>query len=343
MNKFIRFSSLQCDSFVEVFYLGVGIMKNNNLEDLYHSHTFGQDKKRPGELRTFIVIGITTIMMVVEITTGILFGSMALLADGLHMASHAAALSINAFAYVYARKNANNPAFSFGTGKVNALGGFSGAILLAVFALLMAWESSSRLIEPVEIIFNQAILVAVIGLLVNGVSVFILGVHTDDHDHAGHSQGHDQDHESDHQHDHNLKSAYLHVLTDALTSVLAIVALLAAKYFGFIWMDPLMGIVGAILVARWSIGLLRSTSAILLDKQVSKTLQEKIIQIIESDGVSQVADLHVWSIGPNIHAAIISVVTTNALTSEDYKARLPEDLGLEHVSIEVKIIDDPAD
>jgi Co/Zn/Cd efflux system component len=121
------------------------------------------------------------------------------------------------------------------------------------------------------------------------------------------------------------------------------VALLAAKYFGFIWMDPLMGIVGAILVARWSIGLLRSTSAILLDKQVSKTLQEKIIQIIESDGVSQVADLHVWSIGPNIHAAIISVVTTNALTSEDYKARLPEDLGLEHVSIEVKIIDDPAD
>jgi cation diffusion facilitator family transporter len=315
----------------------------NDINDLHHSHTFGQDKKRPGELRTFIVIGITATMMVVEITAGILFGSMALLADGLHMASHAAALSINAFAYVYARKNANNPAFSFGTGKVNALGGFSGAILLAVFALLMAWESSSRLIEPVEIIFNQAILVAVIGLVVNGISVLILGVHTEDHDHAGHSQGHDQDHESDHQHDHNLKSAYLHVLTDALTSVLAIVALLAAKYFGFIWMDPLMGIVGAILVARWSIGLLRSTSAILLDKQVSQTLQDKIKYHIENDGDSQVADLHVWSIGPNIHAAIISVVTHHAFTYEEYKARLPVDLGLEHVSIEVKIIDDPAD
>lgn len=313
----------------------------NDINDLHHSHSFGQDKKRPGELRTFIVIGITATMMVVEITAGILFGSMALLADGLHMASHAAALSINAFAYVYARKNANNPAFSFGTGKVNALGGFSGAILLAVFALLMTWESSSRLIDPVKIIFNQAILVAVIGLIVNGISVFILGVHTHDHDHAEHS--HDHNNESDHQHDHNLKSAYLHVLTDALTSVLAILALLAAKYFGFVWMDPLMGIVGAILVARWSFGLLKSTSAILLDKQVSKTLQERIKQMIESDGASQVADLHVWSIGPNIHAAIISVVTRHAWSSEDYKVRLPEDLGLEHISIEVKIIDDPAE
>ncbi len=209
----------------------------------------------------------------------------------------------------------------------------------------MAWESSSRLIEPVEIIFNQAILVAVIGLLVNGVSVFILGVHTHDHDHdhGEHSHDHDHDHESNHQHDHNLKSAYLHVLTDALTSVLAILALLAAKYFGFVWMDPLMGIVGAILVARWSIGLLKSTSAILLDKQVSKTLQNKIIQIIESDGVSKVADLHVWSIGPNIYATIISVVTSHAFTSEEYKARMPEDLGLEHVSIEVKINDDLAE
>ncbi|MBE0687892.1 MAG: CDF family Co(II)/Ni(II) efflux transporter DmeF [Anaerolineaceae bacterium] len=311
----------------------------NDINDLHHSHSFGQDKKRPGELRTFIVIGITATMMVVEITAGILFGSMALLADGLHMASHAAALSINAFAYVYARRNAHNPAFSFGTGKVNALGGFSGAILLAVFALLMAWESSSRLIDPVQIVFNQAILVAVIGLVVNGISVFILGVHSDDHDHADHSHNHGNEH--DHQHDHNLKSAYLHVLTDALTSVLAILALLAAKYFGFVWMDPLMGIVGAILVARWSIGLLRSTSAILLDKQVSQTLQDKIKYHIESDGESQVADLHVWSIGPNIHAAIISVISQYALTSEDYKARLPEDLALEHVSIEVKNNDDP--
>jgi cation diffusion facilitator family transporter len=300
-------------------------MQYDNLEELQHSHTFGQDKKRPGELRTFIVIGITATMMVVEITAGILFSSMALLADGLHMASHAAALSINAFAYVYARRNAHNPAFSFGTGKVNALGGFSGAVLLAVFALLMVWESSSRLIEPVDIIFNQAILVAVIGLIVNGISVFILGVKDDHQEHDDH----------DHHHDHNLKSAYLHVVTDALTSVLAIVALLTAKYFGLVWMDPLMGIVGAILITRWSIGLLKSTSAILLDKQASKSLQEKIKLQIESDGESQVADLHVWSIGPNIHASIISVLTNQEITSEEYKDRLPTELGLEHVSIEV--------
>lgn len=301
----------------------------NDMIDLHHSHSFGQEKKRPGELRTFIVIGITAIMMVVEITTGILFGSMALLADGLHMASHAAALSINAFAYVYARRNAHNPVFSFGTGKVNALGGFSGAILLAVFALLMVWESSSRLIEPVDIIFNQAILVAVIGLIVNGVSVFILGVKHDHHEHENH------EHDHDHHHDQNLKSAYLHVVTDALTSVLAIVALLTAKYFGLVWMDPLMGIVGAILVARWSIGLLKSTSAILLDKQASQIIQNKIKLSIETDGESQVADLHVWSIGPNIHAAIISVLTNQDITSEDFKDRLPAELNLEHVSIEV--------
>jgi cation diffusion facilitator family transporter len=306
----------------------------NDKNKLSHSHSFGQDKKRPGELRTFIVIGITATMMVVEITAGILFGSMALLADGLHMASHAAALSINAFAYVYARKNANNPEFSFGTGKVNALGGFSGAILLAVFALLMIWESSNRLIDPVVIVFNQAIFVAIVGLVVNGVSVFILGVKGEDREQSAHVENHE------HAHDHNLKSAYLHVLTDTLTSVLAIIALLTAKYFDFIWMDPIMGIVGAILITRWSIGLLKSTSAILLDKQASQTIQNKIKQSIENDGISQVTDLHVWSIGPNIHAAIISIETRHILTSQDYKNRLPEDLGLEHVSIEVKILND---
>jgi cation diffusion facilitator family transporter len=308
-------------------------LDSKNLKEIQHNHTFGQDKKRPGEARTFIVIGITAAMMVIEITAGVLYGSMALLADGLHMASHAAALSINAFAYVYARKNANNPEFSFGTGKVNALGGFSGAILLAVFALLMVWESGNRLIDPVEISFNQAIIVAIVGLVVNGVSALILGVKEEDHQHGGHKHAHKSD--------QNLKSAYLHVITDALTSVLAIVALLTAKYFGYVWMDPLMGIVGALLITRWSIGLLRSTSDILLDKQASQTLQDKIKHQIERDGESKVADLHVWSIGPNIHAAIISVVTQQALSSADYKARLTKDLGLEHVSIEVEIIDNP--
>ena len=301
-------------------------MHSGNLHLWQHSHTFGQDLKRPGELRTFIVIAITATMMVVEIISGILFGSMALLADGLHMASHTAALSINAFAYIYARRHARNTDFSFGTGKVNALGGFSGAVLLALFALLMAWESFGRLLQPVDIIFNQAIFVAVLGLLVNGVSVFILGV--DDHHH-------EHDHHHTHHHDHNLKSAYLHVMADALTSVLAIIALLAAKYFGLNWMDPMMGIVGAILVARWSLGLLRTTSEVLLDKQGPEGIRRKIQDSIEQDDDSEVADLHLWAIGPNIYSAVIAVVAHYPATPEQYKQRVPKNLGLSHISIEV--------
>ncbi len=298
-----------------------------------HSHTFGQDLKRPGELRTLIVIAITGTMMVVEIVAGILYGSMALLADGLHMASHAAALSINTFAYIYARRHAHNTDFSFGTGKVNALGGFSGAVLLALFALLMAGESFDRFLHPVDIIFNQAILVAVLGLVVNGVSVFILGVDGHHHDHED-QHHHDEYHHTRHP-DHNLKSAYLHVLADALTSVLAIIALLVAKYFGFIWMDPAMGIVGAILVARWSLGLLRTTSGVLLDKQGPESMRRRIKDSIEQDDDSEVADLHLWSIGPNIYSALIAVVSHDPATPEQYKERIPKNLGLAHISIEV--------
>jgi cation diffusion facilitator family transporter len=307
-------------------------MHNENLALWQHSHTFGQEQKRPGEPRTLLVIAITATMMVVEIVTGLLFGSMALLADGLHMASHAAALSINAFAYAYARRHAHNTMYTFGTGKVNALGGFSGAVLLAMFALLMAWESAKRLIYPVEITFNQAILVAILGLVVNGVSVFILGVDDHDHDHDDHDH---EDHEHTHHDDHNLRSAYLHVMADALTSVLAIIALLAAKYFGLVWMDPAMGIVGAILVARWSLGLLRSTSAVLLDRQGPESIRGKIRESIEGDKDSQVADLHLWSIGPNVYTAIISIVAHEPATPDEYKARIPDHLGVAHISIEV--------
>ena len=304
-------------------------MHNENLNLWQHSHTFGQELKRPGELRTLIVIGITGAMMVIELVAGVLFGSMALLADGLHMASHAAALSINAFAYVYARRHARNTEYSFGTGKVNALGGFSGAVLLAVFALLMAWESFSRLINPVEIIFNQAILVAVVGLSINGISVFILGVN----EHHGREEHHR--HKHTHHDDHNLKSAYLHVMADALTSVLAIVALLAAKYFGFIWMDPAMGVVGAILVARWSVALLRSSGSVLLDRQGPQSIRQRISESIEGDDNSRVADLHLWSIGPNIYAAVVTVVAHDPATPDEYKARIPKNLGLAHISIEI--------
>jgi len=301
-------------------------MHQEHLHLWQHGHTFGQERKKPGEPRTLIVIGITATMMAVEIIAGILLGSMALLADGLHMASHAVALSINAFAYLYARRQAHNADYSFGTGKVNALGGFTGALLLMLFALLMAGESFSRFIHPVPIIFDQAILVAVLGLAVNGVCAFILS--TGDH----HEQGHPH---PKHSLDHNLKSAYLHVMADALTSILAIFALLAAKYFGLLWMDPAMGILGAILVSLWSIGLLRTTSGVLLDRQGPERIRRKIKDCIEEDNDSRIADLHLWSIAPNVYAVVIVVLAQHPLSPNQYKARIPTNLGLEHVSIEV--------
>lgn len=292
-----------------------------------HSHTFGQDKQRSGEKRTLIVIAITLAMMAIEITAGTVFGSMALLADGLHMASHSAALAITAFAYIYARKNAANPKFSFGTGKVNALGGFTGALLLAGFALMMAWESIDRLLNPVAIQFNWAIGVAIVGLVINGASMFILGDH---HDH-GHSHGHDH---HEHGHDHNLRSAYLHVMADALTSVTAIFALLAAKYFGWIWMDPIMGIVGSLLVANWSIGLIRTSSYTLLDYQAPPESLHALHQAVESE-TEKIADLHMWSIGPGIYSAMLTIVAQDPLDPESYKARIPQELGIVHATIEV--------
>lgn len=308
-------------------------MHSENLHLWQHSHAAGQDVRRPGEQRTFVVIAITGTMMVVEIVAGILFGSMALLADGLHMASHAAALSISAFAYVYTRRHAHDTRFSFGTGKVNALGGFSGALLLALFAFLMAWESFHRLLNPVDIIvFNQAIFVAVIGLVVNGVCVAILG--KSDHGPEGIHQ-HNDPKQHGHHHDHNLASAYLHVLADALTSILAIVALLAAKYFGAIWMDPLMGVVGAILVARWSVGLLRITSGVLLDRQGPESIRNEIAKRVEEDGDSRVADLHLWSIGPDVYAAAMTVVAHEPGTPDHYRARISSKMNLAHISIEV--------
>ncbi len=320
-------------------------MQQADLQQWQHTHSFGQDQKRPGERRTLIVIAITASMMVIEIAAGIFYGSMALLADGLHMASHAAALTISAFAYIYARRHAHDAQFSFGTGKANALGGFTGAVLLALFALMMVWESMERLLSPVEIAYNQAIAVAVLGLIVNGASVFILG-HDHDHEH-GHDHHHDHDHHGDHgghhddhAHDHNLRSAYLHVLADALTSLIAIFALLAAKYFGLLWMDPLMGIVGAVLISKWSLGLLRSTAGVLLDKQGPPGLQKEIRQSVEADGTAHVADLHLWSIGPSIYGVILSVVSQDPRPPTHYKCLLPEHPGLAHVTVEVNRWDD---
>ena len=319
-------------------------MHDQNLHAWQHDHSFGQDKKKPGEARTVVVIVLTAVTMVVEIAAGIAFGSMALLADGLHMASHAVALGISAFAYVYARRHAHDGRYSFGTGKVNALGGFTGAVLLGVFAAMMGWESVLRFIQPVDIAFNQAIVVAVLGLIVNGLSVFILGhshehdEHEDDssHDHAdgGAMEHADHDH---HHHDHNLRAAYLHVLADALTSVLAIFALLAGKFYDLIWMDPLMGIVGAILVAQWSIGLLRTTGAVLLDRRGPGHIRNVIRESIERHDGNRVADLHVWSIGPNIYAVEAAVITDNPQPPDHYKEMLPRTLGIVHVTVEVHL------
>jgi cation diffusion facilitator family transporter len=296
-------------------------MHTESLDRWQHDHIFGQDQQRVGEKRTLIVIAVTATMMVVEITTGIMFGSMAPLADGLHMGSHAVALLIALIAYIYARRHAGDERFSFGTGKVNALAGFSGAVLLAVFAIMMAWESVDRLLNPVAIQFNSAILVAVLGLLVNGGCALILD--------AGHS------HDHDHHHDHNLRSAYLHVIADALTSVLAIAALLTGKYLGWNWMDPVMGVVGATLVARWSVGLLRTSAGVLLDHQAPAEVRAGITNALESEEGDRVADLHVWSIGPGIWAAELVVVTHDPQPAEHYKGLLPDELHLVHVSVEV--------
>ena len=319
-------------------------MDNNDLTRWQHEHTFGQDRRKPGELRTFVVVLLTAATMVLEISAGIVYGSMALLADGLHMASHASALAISLFAYIYARRNAHNDRFCFGTGKVNSLAGFTGAVLLALFALVMAWESCHRIVEPVSIAFNQALVVAFLGLLVNGVSVVVLG--------GGHSHQNDDHHEevdepsaSQHrdgrEHDHNLRSAHLHVLADALTSLLAIAALLAGKYLGLNWLDPVMGIVGAILVASWSYGLLASTTEVLLDLRAPTTFTNTIRQSIETSG-DQLTDLHVWAVGPGIYCVIIGVVSENPQPPEHYRSLLPEGMGLDHVTIEVHRLDHSA-
>ncbi len=323
-------------------------MHTESIAQWQHTHIFGQDKIRSGERRTLTVIIITSLMMVVEIITGLAFGSMALFADGIHMGSHMVGLGISFLAYIYARKHAHDQAYSFGTGKVNALAGYSSAIFLVIIALFMGYESISRFIRPVTIEYNQAILVAVIGLVVNGASMLILGErgHTheqsEEHNQGNESQGNEHAHQPDHDEhthakgaDHNLKAAYLHVLTDALTSVLAIAALLGAKYFRLIWMDPVMGLVGAILVIRWSFGLIQGTVKVLLDHQIPSEIQARITGILESYKDTKVSDMHIWSIGPGIYSSEIGIVTSFPEPPAVYKRLIPDDTGVVHSTIEV--------
>jgi cation diffusion facilitator family transporter len=299
-------------------------MKNDSSIQWEHSHDFGIDSKLH-ESKVKLVFWLTTVIMVLEITAGTWSGSMALLADGWHMGTHSAAFLIAIFAYSYAKKHANNKDFSFGTGKVNSLGGFASAIALAIVALMMIIESVLRLVEPQSIHFNEAIIIAIIGLVVNVASVFIL--HDDHHHHHGEHHHHD--------HDYNMKAAYFHVLADTLTSLLAIVALLVGKYIGLLWMDPLMGIVGAIVILRWSYGLIKESSEVLLDKSIKQPTMDKI-----SDALSKkntvINDIHVWKIATAHQAAILKVTSTEPLNSDEYenilKAFLPQ---LSHISIEI--------
>lgn len=294
-----------------------------------HSCSCGHDHHHDphhGERGTRLVFWLTVVTMAVEIFSGWIFGSMALLADGWHMASHAGAMAVAWFAYVWARRNADNPDLVFGAGKVNALAGFASAVGLILVALYMAGESFTRLLSPVPISFGPATLVAVLGLAINLISAWWLR----DEDHV-------------HSHDHNLKAAYMHVLADALTSILAIFALLGGKYYGLNWLDPVMGIVGALVIGRWAIGLLRETAWILLDHRADKDLHADILRRIEEAGEVRVRDLYVWNVGPRRLAAHITVEDAAPRPPEYYKDLLAEVAHLEHITVEVHSCPCPAE
>ena len=308
-------------------------MNHKDAASYRHEHVFLGANQDKNERKVWLVIALTTVMMIVEIAGGHLFGSMALIADGWHMSTHAGAMLIAIFAYRYARKNVNNSNFSFGTGKVGDLAGFASAIILALIALLIGWESLQRLVAPVAISFEQAIMVALIGLIVNVASAWLL---RDDHSYHGH---HHHDHHHDRGQDHNLRAAYLHVLADALTSVLAIVALIAGREFGWNWADPLMGGVGAIVISYWSLGLIRNTAGVLLDRLPGDThLGDKIRKLIESD-TDRITDLHIWQVGPGHYSVIISIASASPRNVSDYKIALQDIDHLSHITVEVQKMD----
>ena len=282
------------------------------------------------ERNTLRVVVLTTVMMVVEIIGGMLFNSMALLADGWHMGSHALALGISAFAYVFARRHAHDGRFAFGTWKVEILGGYTSAILLAGVAVLMAWESAMRLMRPVAIQFDAAILVAAVGLAVNLVCAWMLGgAHKHEHHHETHPNPH-------HSEDLNLRSAYLHVIADASTSVLAIAALLGGKYWGASWLDPVMGMAGSVLVGVWSYGLLRDTSRVLLDAEMNSPVVQEIRDVIAaSPWQATINDLHVWRVSGGAYACIVSIATSHAVSAEEVRRALAIHEELRHISVEI--------
>jgi cation diffusion facilitator family transporter len=298
---------------------------DKDIEALTHSHVYLGARHDENARRTLWVVALTAAMMVAEIIAGLVFNSMALLADGVHMATHAGALGIAVIAYAYAKRHARSGRYSFGTGKVGDLAGFASALILAMVSVGIAVESAARLVDPTAVAFGEAAVMATIGLAVNLVSALLLGHGRDHH-------GHDREHDQGHGQDNNFRSAYLHVLTDALTSVLAILALLGGYYFGWGWLDPAIGIVGAAVIAAWSWSLLRDTALVLLDA-TDAALETRIREAVEGPGDARIGDLHVWRVGPGAYAAIVSVA---GITRETVRERVAPVHEVEHLTIDIR-------
>lgn len=302
-------------------------MHAETLDSWRHEHIFlGHDHDR-NERRSWAVVALCGAMTAAEIIGGLLWGSMALIADGLHMSTHAGALVIAALAYAYARRHARDERFVFGTGKLGDLAAFSSALVLAMIALLIGYESIQRLLQPISIAFNEAIPLAAVGLLVNLLSARLLH---DDHDHDAPDHEHHHDHE-----DHNLRAAYVHVIADAAVSVLVLIGLIAGRILGWVWLDPMMGLVGMFVIAKWSWNLIRASGAVLLDMRISDGLAGEITHRLEAGCDDRVSDLHVWRVGPGHCAAVVSVVADQPEPPASYKARLAGVNGLSHITVEV--------
>jgi cation diffusion facilitator family transporter len=303
---------------------------------LRHHHVFLGGSHDENARKTLWVVMLTLLMMVVEIVAGYATGSMALLADGFHMATHAGALGISAAAYAYAKRHADSVRYSFGTGKVGDLAGLASAVILGLIAASVGVESVMRLLQPAQVAFTEAIWVAVVGLLVNIVSAALLSGGNSHHGAHHHAHGEDaHENESCVTRDNNLRSAYIHVLADAFTSLLAIAALLAGRYLGWVWLDPTMGIVGAVVIGRWSWSLMRNTSAVLLDTTVHH-IADRIRALVEAPGDVSIYDLHVWRIGPEALAGIVSVRSRKHIDTNSLRERLHAIHELRHLTIEVR-------
>jgi cation diffusion facilitator family transporter len=312
-------------------------MHSRPTDEWQPAHGFGQTVRRPVERRVHAVIALTIVTMIAEVVAGWLTGSMALLADGLHMGTHAFALGLAALAYILTRARALDRRYSFGSGKIGELAGFASALLLGVSALVIAGEAVARLFDPRPIAYGDAIMVAVIGLIVNLASAALLGL---DHHHSP-DDGHDHHHDHGHDHHHgygldtNARAALLHVLADALTSLAAIAAVGLAWMTGWLWADPLAALLAAAVILKWSVDLGRQSAGVLLDRQAPEAMRREITAALESDGDSRVVDLHLWSVGHQAWTLVAAVVTHGDAGPDDYRARLPGRPDLHHPIIEV--------